>query len=140
MSGLLTVDGADYLLRLFSGDPAVSDYHVALVGPAKPGITTAGAELDEPIETSYARGVITAQSGAWYVYNGSMTSDLVVTFPLASSNWGQIHHWAICDAEEGGRVFWIGDFIQPFFVSESDQLTLPPGAISLGLDLFGWSA
>lgn len=139
MSGYLTADGADYLLGLFSsGEKVAENYYVALILDAEPGLTSDGDDIDEPYDTSYARAEMPNSSGSWVVMHGTVTSATPCSFPMAASDWGIIRYWAICDSLESGKVLWVGQFANPFFVGGGDVLELPTGSISVGFDMYGW--
>jgi hypothetical protein len=140
MSGFMTAAGADYLLHLFSGDQTKEIYHVALVGNQEPGLTTSGRELKEPTEASYTRSEVVNQSGNWQVQHGTLTNEVEISFPLATTDWGDIIYWAICDAPEGGSVLWTGEFTTAFYVAGTDQVTIPVGGVSVSLDILGWGS
>lgn len=138
MSGAATQEGIDYLLNLMrGGEQVVSSYFVALIGTVPPGFTIGGEELDEPDEPEYLRGEIVNDSGSWDITEGLMVNTIEITFTTALSDWGQINYWAICDQplEFGGRVLFCGEFDEPLFVTEGDQVFLGPG--ELGLDMSG---
>jgi hypothetical protein len=136
---LLTADGADYFFELFSGEPAVESYHVALIGPVAPGLTAGGYELEEPQAANYIRAQMPNDSAAWAVLHGGIQNVEELSFTIADEDWGEIQYWAVCDSAEGGRVFWIGEFSEPFYVQEGQQVTIPESALTLKFDLFGWS-
>lgn len=140
MSGFMTVSGADYLLGMFGAEErAVESYYVALVSETSPGITSDGDDLEEPGDDSYTRAVLANQDGNWEISHSCIINTVEVSFPIAVSDWGQIRYWAITDSYESGRVFWVGEFANPFFIGADDQLILPPASISIGFEMFGWN-
>lgn len=138
--GFLTLDGANYLLGLFGGtEEKVDTYYVALITGRRPGLTTHGVELEEPAFADYSRAMIEASSGAWDVDQGVAANTLEIPFPVPSSEWGIVSYWAVTDSSEAGsgRVLWAGD-VDSFTVAIGEQIFLPPGALSLQMDLDSW--
>lgn len=141
MSGFLTLAGADYLLGMFgSEESAVDRYYVALITGNRPGITSDGQDIEEPGDDSYARAEFENTSGAWSVKDGVLTAEIAVSFPVAVSDWGEVKYWAICDSYENGRVFWVGEFANPFFVGADDQVVVQPGGMVLTIQMYGWGS
>lgn len=126
-----TIAGQDYVLSLAAArEEPVGVYYVALCFN-EPGITTGGGELDEVEGLGYARGELVNVSGNWDVIHSQLTNQVGVIFPLADEDWGQVRYWAICDAIEAGRVFWAGEFSEPMYIGEGDQVEIPEQALAL---------
>lgn len=139
MNGLITNDGATYLLNLFSnGEAAVPVYYVALITGNQPGISIAGDELDEPAFPEYARGMLTNESGNWSIDGGVMINMVEVDFPIPSTGWGDIKYWAICDDPTGGRCLFVGTFDTIFTVVASEQPYIGVSTLSIDLGLVDW--
>ena len=138
MSGFPTVAGANYLVDLFSASEwPVSDYYVALIVGAQPGVAIIGEELEEPEAADYTRARIENVSANWVTENGVVTNAIQVSFPVPSTEWGIVKHWALCDAAQGGRVLFAGD-VEQFTVVIGEQVFFPIGVLSFGLELAGW--
>lgn len=138
MTGILTSDGADYFLGLFSaGQLPVPFYYTALITGAQPGATITGDELDEPAFEDYVRAEYENVSGNWSIQDGVLLNEQEIAFPIAAQDWGTVNYWALCDAQFGGRVLYVGD-TDPLEVLTGDQVTLPPGALALAMELPGW--
>ncbi|MBA7568987.1 hypothetical protein ES708_10724 [subsurface metagenome] len=66
-----------------------------------------GSGIAEPSGGSYARVVM----NSWDVASGRATENTnKITFPQATTNWGNITHWAAYDALEGGNFLAHGEF------------------------------
>jgi len=59
-----------------------------------------GSGLNEPSDGNYSRKEITFGAAA----SRRVTQSGDVEFPVASTNWGEITHWALFDAETGGNM------------------------------------
>lgn len=137
MAGFLTLDGADYLLSLFTGsEQLVTTYWVALL-LQDPGLSTAGEELIEPDFDDYSRAKIDVVSGSFAIDSGELTNAIEITFPAPATEWGLVTSWALCDSQEGGRVLFAGD-LEDFDVVIDEQPFLPPGSMAISLDVAGW--
>lgn len=138
MSGFITGDGADYLMSVVTGiEEPITQFWVALV-TSPVGASEAGSELAEPIATDYARAYIANGPENWTVAYGAATNITIVTFVVPGVDpWTGIVGWAICDAETEGRVLYAGE-MEPFDVAVGDQTQLPPGSITLSVELDGW--
>ena len=138
MSGFPTVAGANYLVDLFSAsEMPVSDYYVALITGKQPGVAVVGEELEEPDFPDYTRARIENISANWSTEDGVVSNAIAVTYPIPTNEWGIIKHWALCDAEAGGRVFFAGE-LENFTVVVGEQLIFPIGSLAFGLELAGW--
>lgn len=140
MIGFLTLDGANYLLGLFTGsEERVDTYYVALVTGKQPGLTTHGVELEEPASADYSRAQVDATSGSWDVDQGVALNTVEIPFPIPSTQWGTVSYWAVLDtaAPGSGRVLWAGDVLS-FEVQIGEQVFMPPGSLSLQMDLDSW--
>jgi hypothetical protein len=140
VSGLITRDGADYLLNLFvNGEQAVPTYYVALIVGAQPGVIVGGDELDEPVYDEYARGALANQSGNWKVDSGVLINMVEVDYPMPTVAWGDVRYWAICDQADAGRVLFVGSFSVPFTITVGDQPFIGAAALSIDLGLEDWT-
>lgn len=138
MTGFITADGADYLMNVFSGvEDIVSEYWVALV-TAPVGTAESGDELAEPQVGDYTRASISVGPDNWVVAYGSLTNSVEITFGIPGVDpWTGIVGWALCDSPFEGRCLYAGDY-DPFDVAVGDQVVLPPGSVSIGLELDSW--
>lgn len=138
MSGFITADGADYLMSVFAGvEDVLPEYYVALV-TAPVGTAESGEELAEPLVGDYGRAMISSGPENWVVAYGSLTNTVEITFPIPGLDpWDGIVGWALCDSAAGGRVFYAGDY-DPYDVAVGEQVVLPPGSVSLGMELDSW--
>lgn len=138
MAGFITTDGADYLMSVAIGiqEPA-EQFWVALV-TSPVGASEAGDEITEPLVGDYARTPIPNGPENWAVAYGATTNIATVAFGIPGVDpWTGIVGWALCDAETAGKVLYAGE-MDPFDVEVGDQTFLPPGSITLSIDLDGW--
>jgi len=64
-----------------------------------------GTGLAEPADT-YARQAISFNAAA----SRQVANAADITFPLAEASWGDVTHWAVCDAATSGNVLARGEF------------------------------
>jgi len=138
MAGFITSDGADYLMSLFAGvTELLPEYWLAIV-TEQVGASQSAEDIKEPLSDDYYRVSIVIGPDAWTVAYGTATNTVLVALPVPGiADWTGIVGWAICDSFEGGRVLYAGDN-DSYDVVVGDQTYLPPGAISLAIDLAGW--
>lgn len=138
MTGFITADGADYMMRLFAGvEEVASSYYLALVTEPV-GTTESGSELTEPDFGDYYRAPVPLGPENWYVAYGSMTNinQIAVAQP-STDEWTGIIGWAICDSDSGGRILYAGDE-ESFSIGIGEQLYLPAGSVTLAIEQDGW--
>lgn len=142
MSGFITADGAEYFLNLFAArEQAQPKYYTALIIENRPGLTTAGSELTEPSAADYSRAMLENVSGNWSVDQSTLANNIEIAFPVPSTEWGIIRHWAVLDTQAvgSGRILLAGD-LDPFQVVIGEQPYLPVGAMAVMFDLDSWRA
>ena len=138
MAGVLTQDGANYQLALFSNsEQPLPFYYVALVTGDRPGVSAYGDELDEPAFPDYLRAVVENVSGNWFIQDGLLVNQVEISFPIPDNDWGTVSYWAICESEVGGRVFYVGD-LDAFDVLTGAQPIIPAGGLSVSMELSSW--
>jgi hypothetical protein len=140
-AGGITQAGIGYLLDLLRNAVAPAPtYYVALVAQLPPGFTIGGEELDEPDFAEYARAEIVNDSASWEITDNVMSNTGEVTFPTAGAEWGQVSYWAICDQPQslGGSVLWCGQFSEPLWVEDGQQVYLNPGELGLPISGNQW--
>jgi len=140
MSGRLTVWGAGQLLTCYfnkTSEPPAT-FYLALVRTVAPTPYIEGAELDEPDNDDYARVPIPNDLANWVndsqpqeIYNA-----LPAAFVTATSDWGQINYWALCDAPIEGNNFMVGDLETPQLIMTGDQPAFDEGDLSVSLGPF----
>lgn len=131
-SGFITNAGENYLLDLVCGRQAfLPAYYVALIVNERPSQFIVGWELDEPLYEDYARARYDNIPLGWTTATGEVSNTLALSFPVAQNSWGTIRHWAICTSEESGDVLWAGSLETPIEVYATDQVTFPPGALTI---------
>ena len=138
MSGFITTDGADHLMSVLTGvsDP-LTQFWVALV-TAQVGTSESGEELSEPTQSAYGRAAISNGPENWMVAYGAVTNTTTVAFGIPGVDpWVGIVGWALCDSETGGKILYAGES-EPYDVEVGDQTFLPPGSITLAVDMVGW--
>ena len=79
---------------------------------------------------SYARQALTVDAAA----SGATQNSALITFPVASADWGTITHVAVLDAASGGNMIWHGPLTASKTISNGDQLAIPAGDLDFSLD------
>lgn len=139
MAGGATASGLDYLAGLMTtGETAVNSYYLALIPELEPGFSSTGETIVEPTAGDYARAEIVNESSAWSVNNQSLTNTYEVQFLTATSPWGTIRYWAICDEPVGGRVFFVGEMTDLVYVDTGGTVIMDPGTITLWFEGTQW--
>jgi hypothetical protein len=138
MTGFITSDGADYLMSVFAGiEDVAPEYWVALV-TAPVGTSESGDELTEPDFGDYSRSSISSGPENWVVAYGALTNIMEIPFPIPGLDpWTGVVGWALCDSQSGGRVLYAGD-AEPYDVAVGEQVVLPAGSVTLGIELESW--
>lgn len=140
MAGRLTVWGASQLLTAyFVGSAELPpSFWLALVRATPPTPYLDGSELDEPDNDDYARIEIPNDTLNWA--NDSQPQEiynlLPAQFVTATSDWGQIGYWALCNAAVDGYNLIVGDLENPVLVSTGDQVVMSEGDLSVSLGPF----
>lgn len=140
MAGRLTIWGAGQLLTSYFSKTATPPptFYLALIRTIAPTPYVSGAELDEPANTDYARVLIENDLAHWgnssqpQILNNKMPAQFVT----ATSDWGQIRYWALCNASVDGYNFAIGDLTNPVVVHAGDQPVFAAGDLSFTLGPF----
>jgi hypothetical protein len=132
MSGFITASGENYLLSLVTTPGTVRPTYFFALGMTKPPTRhMSGAEMDEPNVISYARASFVNASGNWTERVSAISNTIAVVFPVATSPWGVIRFWGLCDAAVGGQLLWAGTLATPITVNTADQVVLAPGQVTL---------
>lgn len=140
MPGRLTVWGASQLLTAYFTQTSLPPpaFYLALVRSIAPTPYMSGSELDEPDSTDYARIMIENDLANWS--NDSTPSEVFNVLPAqyitATSDWGKIGYWALCNAQVDGYNLIVGELENPVLVSEGDQVVISEGDLSLSLGPF----
>ena len=64
----------------------------------------------------------------------TVSNSAIISFPLATANWGVVTHMAIVDALTGGHTLYYGALSSSKNIEIDDRLTFLVGDIRLGLD------
>lgn len=140
MPGRLTVWGAQQLLTSYftKGTTPPPDFYLALIREIAPTPYLDGSELDEPDNDDYARIPIPNTLAHWY--NDSQPQEIYNALPqqfiTASSDWGKINYWALCNAVVEGYPFIIGELETPVLIGIGDQVVFESGDLSVSLGPF----
>jgi len=133
---LFTFDGRSMLLQtlLTPDDPDIvplGTLWLALVNaPVKP--TDDGDSLPELAATSYTRVGIGALESYWTLTaHGVLSNATAVYWPAATTDWGYVSGWALCDKAQSGLVIAGGDFVEALSVATQDVVALAPGMLVL---------
>jgi len=140
MPGRLTVWGAgqiltSYFARTTTPPPA---FYLALVRNIPPTPYMSGSELDEPDNIDYARVLIENDLAHWS--NSSQPQEIFNVMPsqfiTATSDWGQINFWALCNADVDGYNLVVGNLDNPVVIEAGDQAVFADGDLSVSLGPF----
>jgi hypothetical protein len=140
MPGRLTIWGAGQLLTTYFGVTTTPppQFFLALVRGIPPTPYMSGAELDEPTNTDYARIAIDNDLANWS--NDSQPQEIFnvrpAQFITATSDWGQIKYWALCNAPVDGYNMLVGNLENPVVISAGDQPVFAEGDLSVSLGPF----
>lgn len=140
MSGRITVWGASALLTTYfakTSDPPPS-FYLALITDVSPTPYLSGAELAEPEALDYARAEIPNNLLNWSNDSApqEVSNTLQVEFTTATSDWGEIRYWALCNAPVDGYNFLIGELENPVQILTGDQMVFAEGDLSVTLGPF----
>jgi hypothetical protein len=140
MSGRLTVWGASELLTTYLGKRTEPppNFYLALVRDIAPTPYMSGSELDEPDNEDYARVQIPNDLASWA--NDSQPHEIYNVDPqafiTATSPWGKINYWALCNADVDGYPFIVGELENPVLIEIDDQVVFEEGDLSVSLGPF----
>lgn len=87
----------------------------------------------EPSGGSYARREIDRGVADWSGASEGAVSLTMLTFPVATLDWGVITHYALCTASTAGEVYGYGELDEAYQVLTGGQLFLPVGGIGIAL-------
>ena len=97
-----------------------------------------GSELDEPDNADYQRVEIDNDLAHWA--NSSQPQEIFNVMPTqfvtATTDWGQIKYWALCNASVDGYNVIIGNLENPVQISAGDQPEFADGDLSVSLGPF----
>jgi hypothetical protein len=133
---------SNYLADLFlnislrgSGWTAISTAYAALY-TSNPGKADTGTELSSAGGTAYLRQVLYfgAPSAVSGIETVSITAD--VTFPVATTDWGSITHFAVKDSATSGagNLLWYGELTSPVTVNTGERFVLPVDYVIVNLE------
>jgi hypothetical protein len=140
MPGRLTVWGAGTLLTSYfarTTEPPPS-FYLALIREIAPNPYVSGSELDEPDAVDYQRIEIPNDLANWS--NESQPQEIFNVLPqqfvTATTDWGKIGYWALCNAPVDGYNFVVGDLETPVQITAGDQVAFEEGDLSVSLGPF----
>lgn len=141
MTGRITKAGAEYFIATLFGqtqEPAES-YWVGLAGTISPTIFANGSELNEPdsIGSGYVRKEIPNNVASWASTGDGLvrSNNVALTWPAATTDWGQIKYWALCSAEIEGLIYAYGSLTTPVDVNPTDIVVLGVGQLAFSADV-----
>jgi hypothetical protein len=141
VAGRLTLWGAGEILRSFFGKTAEPppDFYLALIKDLAPNPYVSGSELDEPtVDQGYVRVQLPNDAVTWN--SGGMlhivANEVEAAFITATSDWGRIGYWAVCNAEQGGYVYFVGEMEENLSVLAGDQAVVGAGELVIELGPF----
>lgn len=140
MAGRITVWGAGQLLTSYFSRTTTPPpiFYLALVRSIPPSPYMSGSELDEPDNSDYARVAIENDLANWS--NSSQPQEIFNVRPTqfisATSDWGIIRYWALCNAQTDGFNLVVGNLENPIQIAAGDQPILAEGDLSVSLGPF----
>lgn len=114
--------------------PVLDTFYLALIVGNAPTAYVSGEQLAEPPDGSgYVRGVIPNDADTWALGDHSVASNAVaLLYPAATTAWGRVRYWALCNAPVGGYVVAFGA-LSPLLVDTGDVVRINVGALQLQL-------
>ena len=103
--------------------------YVALFTADPTDVAGAGTEISTS-GTAYARQVVTFAAAS----AGSAASNVTVTFPTATANWGTVTHLAIVDAATSGNRLFYGPVTTSKVIETGDTFQITSGNLTISLD------
>jgi len=127
---------SDYLENLLldqiTGKSPSASRYIALLTDTPTDAST-GTTIVEPVAMNYAR--ITTTAASWNSASGGSASNAsILTSNVASGDWGEITHWALCDAATTGNVLVWGEVTVPKTVLNGDSFSFGAGALIITMD------
>lgn len=120
------------LLNQITGKSPSASRYIALLTEA-PDDADTGSTIVEPVAMNYAR--ITTTASSWNTASGgSATTASILTSNVASGDWGEITHWALCDAATTGNVLVWGEVTVPKTVLTGDSFSFGAGALIITME------
>ena len=106
--------------------------YVALMTTGLSPGESAGSALAEPAD-GYARVAIAVGASNWAAPYGSGAVENVndITFPAATADWGEITHWALCDAATNGNVLLWDRALDSMYVGSGQQVVVGAGSLNV---------
>jgi hypothetical protein len=132
-NGAPTLWGASEMMGSFFGGlaPLPQTFFVALCLNTAPHPFVQGGELDEPEEEfGYVRLEVPNTSVNWNREMETISNATDFIFTAATTDWGLVNYWAICDAPTEGNVYFYGEFIEPQDILATDIPTITAGTLT----------
>lgn len=132
--------GSGQFISTFLGQNVLppTSFWLALVRTIPPSPYVSGAELDEPDNSDYARVEIPNDVDNWA--NDSAPQEMAnlqeIDFVTATSDWGPIYYWALCDMSYEGNNYFVGTLDDSLNILAGDQAALYPGDLTVSLGPF----
>lgn len=138
MAGRLTLWGASQMLQSFFGKnvTAPNSFYMAMIRLTPPSLFSSGDELDEPEDPAYLRVEIPNDVGYWTTdaQPHLITLSQSIAFPTATTDWGRLRFWALCDSPSSGDIYFVGDISdQTLNVLTGQTLTINGGDLLVSL-------
>lgn len=94
--------------------------------------TATGSALNEITGGGYTRVAVANNTTNWPNATSSVKSNgAAFTFPAATTSWGQVLSFYICDAPTGGNTLYGADLTTARAINVSDTASFGVGAITL---------
>lgn len=135
--GRPTLWGAAEILRSYFSRAATPppSFYVALIVDVAPNPYITGDELSEPVVGGYARAELPNDVTTWGDQNTGQLHMIYniedLAFTSATADWGIVSYWAMCDSVIGGNVLFVGEFEEPSYISNGDQVVIPAALLAV---------
>jgi hypothetical protein len=140
MPGRLTVYGARELLTTYFAQitEPPPNFYLALIREVAPTPYMSGSELDEPDAPDYARAEVPNDLANWSNESQpqEISNALWTPFTTATSDWGKIGYWALCNAPVDGFNILVGELENPVLVEAGDDVAFEEGDLNVSLGPF----
>ena len=82
----------------------------------------------------YNRVSVPCISDYWRKLNNTVSNNVIITFPTASSSWGTVSHFGIWDSPSGGNMLFSGQLSNPRTIHQDDLMSFPVSFLTVTFD------
>jgi hypothetical protein len=111
-----------------------TNYYLALTASA-PDPSVGASVLTEPASsTGYARAPVLNTTASFSTASGgAVVNSAVLTFPIATADWGVLAWYVVCDAATNGNVILYASLDMPRLIQSGSTVSFQPGQLSLSV-------